>query len=214
MDRKPVPWLFVDSPLLKAWTWSTEHFEAKIFSMGTQNGYAWKVVDSSGSRAVTLGAGEAQRFNQAEDELLELIGKSYPITLGYQSYAGDLATTFVLRSGRKVDLAPYVGTDVIVDVFNKEDPSTPITLVGVFSIKNYKVHIRTDRSSVSAVPPEFIINIRREFDPTKMQDKVERQGSRRVFQQEWVKGCTGRPGFLVGTVIHNPTDEFCPIHDS
>ncbi len=212
-ERRAIPWVFVDSPLLKAWTWTTPHFESKILSMGAKDSYTWKVVDKTGSPSTVIGAGEFNSFTGAEEELLELIGKAYPISLGYQAYAGDLATTFVIRSGKKVDLSAYLGGNVIVDVFDKKNPEFPLTIVGLFSLSNYKVHIKTDRNSISVIPPEFIINIRREFDPSQMKEKVESFGSRRVFNTEWVQGCTGHPGFVVGTVIHNPSDEFCSIHD-
>lgn len=212
-ERRAIPWVFVDSPLLKAWTWKTPHFEAKILSMGSRDSYTWKVVDHTGAPSTVIGAGEFNTFDGAEEELLELIGKAYPINLGYQAFAGDLATTFVIRSGKKVDLAVYIGNNVVVEVFDKKNPDVPLTIVGLFSLVNYKVHVKTDRNNVSVIPPEFIINVRREFDPSQMEEKVERSGSRRVFNQEWVKGCTGHPGFIFGTVIHNPSDEFCSIHD-
>jgi len=213
MERKAVPWVFADSPLLKAWTWSTPHFEGKILSMGSKDSFTWKVVDKTGSPSTVVGAGEMNNFAGAEEEILELIGKSYPLNLGYQVFAGDLATTFMLYNNKKVDLAAYLGSNVIVEVFDKRNPAQNLTIVGLFALSHYKVHIKTDRNNVSIIPPEFIIDIRREFDPTQMEEKIEEAGSRRVFKQEWVKGCTGHPGFMVGTVIHNPSDEFCPIHD-
>lgn len=212
-----VPWVFTDSPFIKAWTWKTTHFEAKVLSSGNKNDFTWKVVDTSGGEAKILGQGEAMNFQASEEEVLELIGKSYPRRLGYQKYAGHLATTFTLHNGKKIDLGVFYGQQVILTVFNKNAPMTPTTISGSISVSHYKVLIKTDRNSTVSIPPEYIMSIRKEFDTEESLivevDKQTAKNERRIFNEEWRRGCTGKPGFRIGTVIHAPSDEYCPIHD-
>lgn len=213
MDRKPVPWILLNNPVLKSWTWDTEHFDAVILAMGNVNSYSWKVVDKSGSEPVQLEFGETRTFTEAEEEVLEIISKSYPIRCGYHAYAGDLATSFIVKNGKKVDFAPYVGSNVILEIFNKKNPEQTSILVGTLTISHFNLELKTERDSTLVIPPSFIIDVKKEFDPTAMQERKPKVGSRRVFQEEWRKGCTGAPGYVAGTVVHNPNDAFCPIHD-
>lgn len=211
--RRAVPWIHATHPMFKTWSWETEHFEAKITLVGKTSGYTWKVVDISGSSKDLLDLGETTSWKQAESDILELVGKAYPLKFGYGAYAGDLATTFTIKTGIKVNFAKYVGTTVIAEVFNKRNPERPQVIAGTLTVENFNIQIRTDNSQAVLLPPAFILNIRKEYDPSKVEEYKTRKTGRRVFQGEWRKGCTGSPGYVPGTVVHNPSDDFCPLHD-
>jgi hypothetical protein len=212
-QKKQIPWIFKDSPMLKSWSWTTEHFDAKILVAMGMNTPTWKVVDTSGSSPTTLGLGEELNFPQAQDAILELIGKAYPTKCGYGAYAGDLATTFTIKNGQKVDFASYVGSNVIIEAYNKQEPSRNSILVGGLSVSHFNIELKTDRDRILVVPPAFIISVKKEFENSEMIERVEKKGAQRLFREEWRPGCTGSPGFISGTLIHNPNDIFCPIHD-
>ena len=212
-DKKPIPWIFKDSALFKSWSWTTEHFDARILMTAGASSPTWRIVDKSGSDKVELGMGEEQGFPTAQDAVLELIGKAYPVKCGYGAYAGDLATTFIIKNGKKVNFAPYIGSNVILNAYNKNNPKRPVVLIGVLSVSHFNIELKTDRNNVLVVPPAFIIDLQKEFEPSQMIEFKAKNSAQRLFREEWRKGCTGSPGYLAKTVIHNPNDDFCPIHD-
>lgn len=214
INRIPVPWLYNDTVLVKSWTWKAKHFDAKILTGGNGDGYSWKVVDKSGAEPKPLATGEELDFVAAENQVLELIGKAYPQNLGYHAYAGELATTFTLHNGRKMNFAPYSGSSVIVEVYNAKAPQSPYVVSGILTIKNYKIVIKTDRTNI-AVTPEQIINLKKEYnsDEALLGTASPEKLVRRVINEEWRKGCTGQPGFRSGTLLHKATDDPCPFHD-
>jgi hypothetical protein len=216
MTRKAAPWVFSENAFMKTWIWKTPHFETRIISSPAGD-FTWKVVDITGSEPNTIGTSEVQSFQDAEDEVLEVIGKSYPRKLGYQAYAGDLATTFTLHNGQRIDLGRYYGQNVILTVFNKKSPMTPHTIAGILTINFYKVLIKTDTNSQVSIPPEYIMQIRKEYDSTNALIEETKASARvnekRIIQENWRPGCTGQAGFKVGTIIHSPSDDPCPFHD-
>lgn len=210
-----VPWIYSDTLLIKTWSWKTEHFDAKIFSGGKGDAYSWKVTDKTGETPKTLNSGEELDFITSEKQILELVGKAYPRSLGYHAYAGDLATTFFLHNGSKMNLAEFSGSNVIVQVFNKNNPANPYVIKGLFSLKNYKAIIKTEANNV-AISPEQIMNIRKEYETNEAlitKTSATPKPENRVIQEEWRPGCTGQPGFRSGTLIHKAGDEACPFHD-
>lgn len=214
INRTSVPWIYADTLLVKSWTWKTTHFDAKILSGGNGDGYSWKVTDKTGASPKTLNSGEELDFVAAEAQILELVGKAYPRSLGYHAYAGDLATTFVLQNGKKINLGSFSGSNVIVEVYNKNNPQTPYIVSGIFTLKNYKAIVKTDTNNI-AISPEQIMNIRKEYnsDEALIVKSVNETALSRVINEEWRPGCTGQPGFRSGTLIHKAGDESCPFHD-
>lgn len=216
MIKKAAPWVFSENAFIKSWIWKTPHFEARIMSSPAGD-FTWKVIDITGSTPTTIGTSEVDSFQTAEDEALEIIGKSYPRKLGYYAYAGDLATTFTLHNGQKVNLGTYYGQNVILTVFNKKSPMTPHTISGTLTINHYKVLVKTDTSTQVSIPPEYIMKIRKEYDAINalIEDTAATDAKRqkRIIQENWRPGCTGQAGFKVGTIIHSPDDAPCPFHD-
>jgi len=215
--RKQIPWTFVENDRVKLWVWKTKDFEVQIFAEGETNSkknFAWKITDKTQGRDIPFDSAIASTFQECVDAVLELIGKSYKPILGYQAYAGELATTFTIATGQRLDFAPLVGEKMIVKVL--EDDGSEKVVVGALQIENYSVQIRTDDNNATVFPPERIKDLQKEFagvsvltslDQTKSSSKMKR-----VFHTEYTRGCTGQPGFKPGTVTHSPSDPYCPIH--
>lgn len=216
MNKKAAPWIFSENPIMKIWSWTSPHFKAKIIASAAGD-FTWEVIDITGSSPTTIGTSEVTSFQEAEDEILELIGKAYPRNLGYQAYAGELATTFTLHNGKKENLGNYYGQTVILTVFNKNSPMTPRIISGILTLKNYRVIIKTDTNSQVSIPPEYIMKIRKEYESENVLiESVRNQemvGQKRLINENWRPGCTGQPGYKIGTIIHSPSDASCPFHD-
>ena len=216
---KPVAWEFTETPTLEVWQWDTPHFNARIVAQkkGQQARYSWRVADKTRGREIALDASESSSFQEATDAVLELIGKSYPSKLGYQAYAGPLATTFVVASGARVDFAPIVGMSVILKAI-EEDGSDRV-IIGSLRIQNYMIQVRVGEEQLISIPPHRIRDIQAEstgqsFFTVPSESKIKQSSTKgRIFYTEYQRGCTGRPGFRAGTVEHSPSDPYCPIHN-
>lgn len=217
--RKPIPWEYTDNASVKIWEWFTKDFKVTILSEGSgRKSFGWKIIDCSQGRDIPFESSISNSFNEAVDTILELIGKSYTPSLGYGAYAGELATTFTVASGMKLDFAPLVGETVIVKVI--DDNLVERILTGSLQISNYLIKIIVDSTSAVSVPPERIKDIQKEYGGIsliqgrlKNSPKATSTKLKRVFNTEYVRGCTGRPGFKPGTVEHGPGDPYCPIHN-
>jgi len=215
--REHIPWDHVTNPLVSSWVWETEHFIVTIFAEGlnVKKMYNWKINDKSSGRPVPFDSAPAASFQASVDAAVEVIAKSYPRELGYQAYAGELATTFTIHDGRKLDFATLIGNSVTLTARNADGQNT--LLNGIFDIRNYDITIQTDESTISIIPPERIIDISKEYGSMSVLDSltknVKSTRNKRIFYEEWRKGCSGRPGFNPGTVEHGPADEFCGIHN-
>lgn len=218
LKREPIPWVHKINPLVTSWTWETEHFIVVIYAEGLSEKkmYHWKISDKSSGQPVPFDSNQEVSFNACVDSVLEVIGKSYNRRLGYLAYAGDLATTFIIHDGRKLDLSPIVGQQVVVTLLDP-DTNLEVQINGMFDIENYDAIVKTDEMSEARIAPISIIDIHKEFssgsvlDSLTNQVKTSRAG--RIIYEEWKKGCTGRPGFNPGTVEHSPGDKYCPIHN-
>lgn len=217
--RTPIPWVHKQNPLVTSWVWETDHFIVTIYAEGISHKkmFNWKINDKSHGVPVPFDSSDAASFNASVEAALEVIGKSYPRNLGYQEYAGSLATTFKLNDGRSLDLSSLIGETVSLVAQNDSDLHEDILLTGMLDIEHYDVTIRTGESTVARVTPSYIKDIRREFGMTSALDElgnsVKASKNRRIFYEEWRRGCTGKPGFNAGTVEHTPNDPFCPIHN-
>lgn len=216
-STEPIPWVHKPSNLVSAWSWETEHFVVNIFAEGlnTKAIYNWKISDKSLGYTKMFETGADLSFNDSVNSILEVIGKSYPRILGYQAYAGALASTFVISTGKKHDFSNIIGETVVAKVLNSDNDE--IILTGVFDIQNYDFTI-TNGDSILIVPPNRVVDVLKEygmlslinFDPEE--SKIARSKSGRIVHEEWRKGCTGKPGFRPGTTNHPPGADYCTIH--
>lgn len=207
---KTIPWNYQESPFAKSWTWTTDHFEAKVRSDGSR--YVWTVSDLSKGRQIPLGSGPETSFTAAEDEVRELVGKSYPTRLGYRAYAGSLATTFRIYTGEVIDFGPLESSKVIMTVRTSEGVERILT--GALRVVHHELHVVSE-SGTYRVSPSFIVKVSREFggmgsSPSKAR-KLGKSG--RLYEGELVPGCTGVLGYDPGTVDHPPRAPHCPIHE-
>jgi len=215
--RRPIPWFHRTNPLVTSWIWDTDHFTVTIYAEGTnaRKMYHWKINDKSSGTPVPFDSSAGDSFADCVDTVLEIIGKSYKRTFGYQEYAGDLATTFKVHDGRVIDLSSLIGENVSL-VARDDSSSEPMLITGMFDIQHYDVVIRTGETSVSTITPSFIIDIQKEFGTMSALDELESgvkaSKNKTIFYEEWRRGCTGRAGFNAGTVEHNANDAYCPIH--
>lgn len=215
--RKPIPWIHNQNPLVTSWMWETDHFIVTIYAEGltSRKLYNWKINDKSSGRPVPFDSAGVESFAASVDAAVEVIAKSYPRELGYQEYAGELATTFTVSDGRRVDLGKIIGDSVIIrahDGYGGEQ-----LIMGTFDIRNYDISIQTGENELVIVPPEKVIDIQKEYGSTSVLNSlgndIKSTKNKRIFHDEWRKGCTGKPGFNPGTVMHSPNDPFCPIHN-
>lgn len=202
----PIPWSHSVSEFGSVWVWDTAHFRVTV------NGDARSCYYTIGDKvSVPEGGprpfadGQAATFEEAERMIRGTIGKAYPAGLGYQYYAGPLATTFRLGTGQDVDLGVFAGQRVEVTVASSNGPDE--TYVGVANIDHYELVIATEAATVR-ISPSYILAI------TLVGKTVTAVAPLRVdrtFQGQAVPGCTGQPGFLSGTVEHRGLS--CPIHE-
>lgn len=211
----PVPWNHKPGSMASSWSWDTPHFMVTIFAEGMSSRpmYNWKISDKTSGFIKTFDTGMDLSFNEAANNVLEIIGKSYPRTLGYQAYAGPLATTFMISDGKKYDFSPAIGEKVIMKVLDTNNRE--ITLSGVFDISNYDFAL-TQGDGVLLIPPTQVIDILQEFGHSSYikfgDNSPSRSGTGRIVHEPWQKGCTGKPGFRPGTTVHPPGAEYCSIH--
>lgn len=214
--RKPIPWQHRSNPLVTSWIWETDHFILTIFAEGlsVKKLYNWKINDKSSGQPVPFDSAPAQSFQASVDAAVEIIAKSYPRELGYSEYAGELATTFTVHDGRRLNFGPLIGDTVIVKAKKADGDEAIIT--GIFDVKNYDIFVQTGENQGVIIPPERIVDIRKEYGSLSVLDslesKVKSTRNKRIFHEEWQRGCTGRPGFNPGTVEHGPADPYCSIH--
>ena len=217
LSRKSIPWSHHTNPLVSSWIWETPHFILTIFAEGlsSKKMYNWKINDLSQGYSVPFDSAPAESFQASVDAAIEIIAKSYPRELGYQAYAGELATSFIIADGRKLNFASIVGESVILTARTADGEDSIIN--GLFNIRNYDILIQTGEDTGVIVPPERIVDVKKEFGSMSILDSlannVKSTRNKRIFYQEWTKGCSGRPGFNPGTVEHGPNDPYCSIHN-
>jgi hypothetical protein len=215
--RQPISWVHRSNPLITSWIWETPHFVLTIFAEGlnVKKMYNWKINDKSKGFPVPFDSAPAESFQASVDAAVEVIAKSYPRELGYQAYAGDLATTFTVGNGRRINFASLIGDMVVLTARNANNEDTLIT--GIFDIRNYDIVIQTGEATGVVIPPERVMAIHKEFGSTNVLDTlasdVKSSRNKRIFHEEWRKGCSGKPGFNAGTVEHAPNDPYCSIHN-
>jgi hypothetical protein len=217
--KKRIPWDFSESTLISVWLWNTEHFEARIFAEGKNDrkAYSWKIVDKTQGLEIPFDSNMVASFAEAQTEIIEVIGKSYDPRLGYQAYAGELATTFAIADGTRFDFGPIRGASVVVKYVDKEGEER--VAVGSIQIDHYDILVVQDATTALRLPPNKIRDINEEFSSIsylqqKREDQKYRpQGRKGVMRAEYKRGCTGHPGIEPGTVVHTSGDPYCPVHN-
>lgn len=198
-----MPWRYQEGGHLKAWYWKTDHFEADIHSDGSS--FAYRIRDSSSGHKRTIEEGRTTEFKKAQNKIVEVVAKSYPLKYGYRDYAGALATTFRISSGEPFDFGPYEGSRVILKVLNQGKEQS---FTGAISVENYRIKITGDNNKSFQIPPHMIISVNPEYGTVKRSAGVKT----RTVEGRYFQGCTGKMGYRAGTVDHPANVEFCPIH--
>jgi hypothetical protein len=224
---EPIPWTFTDSPGILLWTWITEHFSARITGAEVDNeddpdgrriirSYTWDVSDlmrTNQGLPRLLVEGSSPSFEGAEDLVREHVGKLYDPRLGYRRFAGPLAHTFTLSTGERVDVGEYVGTRCAVTVLMPDRSERTVT--GDLDVVHYKWRLSTPEQVLEIIP-EHVLKITNRSEIAERATAVTRNdsysGIGRIYNEEPRRGCTGRPGFTVGTVDHAGARQ-CPIHE-
>jgi hypothetical protein len=225
---EPIPWTFSDTRGVLLWTWVTEHFLARINGAEVTGGaeeagdrrlirsYAWDLSDlmrTNQGLPRLLVEGTALTFEDAESSIREHLGKCYDPRLGYRRFAGALAFTFTLSTGEPFDVSELVGTHCSVTVMMPDRSER--TLMGDLEVSHYKWQLMT-RDQVLEIMPEHVIRVTNRSEAAERATAVVRgdlySGVGRIYQQDPRAGCTGRAGFMVGTVDHAGAPR-CPIHE-
>lgn len=223
--REPIPWHFTDSPGVLMWTWITDHFVARIRGAEVAGqddarrhvrSYSWDLSDLMRRHQDLprlLVEGTAPSFEEAETLLREHVGKCYDRRLGYAGFSRELAFTFTLATGETVDVSPYVGTRCVVTVLNPD--RTERSVSGEFSVEGYRWHVITPSHDFEIVP-EHAVRITNRSEAAERAAAITRpssySGVGRIYREDPRPGCTGRPGFEVGTVDHAGAPR-CPLHE-
>jgi hypothetical protein len=225
---EPVPWTFTDEPGVLLWTWVADHFVARVVGTEVANeddplgrriirSYAWEVSDlirTNQGVPRLLVEGRATSFDEAETWVREHVGKLYDSRLGYRRFSGTLAYTFTLASGERVDVAEYVGTKCAVTVLMPDGGTRTVT--GDLDVQHYKWRLATAEQMLE-ITPEHVVRISNRSEAAERATAITRNesysGIGRLYREEPRGGCTGRPGFMVGTVDHAGSPR-CPIHET
>lgn len=224
---EPIPWTYSDQPGILLWTWQTPHFVARITGTEVANeddpsgrriirSYAWDVADLMRTHQGLprmLVDGTCTSFEDAESLVREHVGKLYDPRLGYRKFAGPLAFTFSLSTGERVDVSEYLGTPCAVTVLMPNGASRTVT--GELDVVHYKWRLTTTEQILEIVP-EHVVKITNRSEMAERATAVTRastySGIGRIYNEEPRRGCTGRPGFTLGTVDHAGAPR-CPIHE-
>jgi hypothetical protein len=223
-SSEPIPWVYSDSPGVLMWSWLTEHFIARV--TGTEvdgledrriRSYAWDLSDlmrtSQGMPRLLIN-GVSASFEDADALIREHVGKCYDQRLGYQAYAGKYAFTYLLASGVQINVREMIGTRCTVTVL-LPDRSREV-VVGDLSVHHYKWRLR-DGEQILEVTPEHVLSIVNRSAAaqraTEVVDADSYSGIGRIYRAERTTGCTGTPGYVVGTVDHAGVSR-CPVHEA
>jgi hypothetical protein len=225
---EPIPWTFTDSPGILLWTWVTEHFAARITGTEVENeddavgrrlirSYSWDVSDlmrTNQGLPRLLVEGTSATFEEAEALAREHVGKLYDPRLGYRRFSGPLAFTFTLSTGERVDVSEYIGTKCAVTVLLPDRSER--TVSGDLDVTHYKWRLSTPEQVLEIIP-EHVVRITNRSEIAERATAIMRNdsysGIGRIYLEEPRRGCTGRPGFTVGTVDHTGSER-CPIHEA
>lgn len=207
-----IPWSFIDNEFMRLWTWRTNHFEARISA--DQRSHAWEIVDfvnSSDGNGRFLMEGRHSEFIDAENSIREHIGKSYPYRLGYSTYAGALATTFTIATGKSIDFGSFGAQEMTLNVMTTDGQERSYT--GRIDTLHYEVTVTPSNGRTLKIRPTYIVSVThggREAEPQQALTNGY-TGIGRMYRGTVDPGCTGSPGYMPNTIDH--TGVACPIHE-
>lgn len=160
VKRKPVPWIYTENAVFKNWVWNTPNFTVKVIGEGDplQGGavFTWSINEKTERGSFVFESSTSRTFREAELEIVEIIAKSWDKKLGYSEYAGELATTFSIHGGKRIDFEPFVGEKVELTFINGDKTDSRI---GQFAIRNYKALLQLENNKVIEIPPAIIKEI-------------------------------------------------------
>ena len=166
--------------------------EVNLFHSGETNGEVELLKDGGG-----------RNFSDAEKQIREFIGKSFSEALGYKKWAGDLANTFVISSGERVNFTPYLGHACTLTVINEKNEE--VQLSGKLQVQNYNLIVEVGKRAFK-VKPGHVATIY-----SAAVDSVKVENTKRVYVGAVTPGCTGKNGFKFNTVEHFGAK--CPLHE-
>lgn len=224
----PIPWKYTDSPGVLLWTWTTEHFSARIMGYEVPNpddlkgariikAYNWELSDlikkQQGMPRLLI-EGVSATFEEAEWSIREHVGKCYDQRLGYGPIAGQWAFRYMLATGEVLDVRPFLNTRCAVTVQMADGKET--TVVGDLTTKGYKWRL-TGPEKVLELTPEHVLSVSNRSEAAERAASYihldSYSGIGRIYNEDPRRGCTGRPGFTRGTVDHAGSPR-CPIHEA
>ena len=92
---------------------------------------------------------------------------------------------------------------------------TERTVSGTFDVSNYKWRL-TSSEEAFEILPEHVVRITNRSEAAERATAITRNdsysGIGRIYREEPKPGCTGKPGFMMGTVDHAGAAR-CPIHE-
>lgn len=149
-----IPWSQETGDFGSVWRWETPHFIVTV--NGNERSCYFQISDKSTGTAKPFHDGQAATFGQAELQIRTTIGKSYRPELGYQTYAGPLATIFTVGTGKAVNLGAYRGREITVTV--TDENGQPQQYRGTATIEHYDLLLR-DGDTQYRISPSHITAI-------------------------------------------------------
>lgn len=201
----PIPWSHTLTEIGSIWHWDTAHFIVTV--TGDDRSFFYKISDKSSGIERPFTDGRARSFEQAEMLVRETIGKAYPPGLGYQLYAGYLATTFRLGNGTDFDFGPWIGQEVTITAIDADGSDRSFT--GHVSINHYDVILDISDRTLKISPTRILRVEGTAYTAPVSPASAPRAG--RTYPGTMEPGCTGSPGFMPGMVDHFGIT--CPIHE-
>lgn len=190
----------------RIWKWDTEHFIATVIGDGLV--FQWSIenrLTQSGDPS-HLALGRTRTFEESENAIREIVGKSYPRSCGYTKVAGRYAKIFDIVGGHKLDANRLDGKTCRVEVLNS-DGSTRI-YSGVLRVVHYRIEIIPPSGGTVEINPSHILHV---HCKDAQADADTWLGLGRVHKGRVTPMCTGMPGIDADTVDH--IDTRCPIHE-
>ncbi len=210
MSLPAIPWTHETSDFGSVWIWETSSFLVTV--NGDMRSFYWTLADKNeepNKPPKPFSDGQAVSFEQAEQTIRETIGKAYPPALGYQMYAGPLAFTFTISTGEKVDFTRFIGRRVKVVVATRDGDD--VTYEGKAHVEHYDV-VLVNGSEAFYISPSFIVSIHMDGNAGAVsRQPLPLTHTGRIIQGKMSPGCTGKQGFLPGTVEHYGI--VCPVHE-
>lgn len=231
-SSKQIPWEYTSTMEYQIWKWVTEHFTAMIrttvnpeadalaqkefqtlsgeSSSPRRGMYSSVITDVTRGRKQIILNEIAFSFDDAAKQILETVGKAYPVTTNYREYAGDLATTFTIADGRRINFGPLEGTKVVLTVNTEHGPKK---ITGSLLVKNYKIEIVVESGGKAVIPP-FVITEVDTNGKKRLEDLIMSESQHdRTVKGVTSMGCTGKAGYFEGTVDHPFDSRWCPVHN-